>query len=227
MIDNAFTHIRKMWSRHPHRRTGPLAAVSGWEALWLPHEGSGLPAAVDGSLRVYETQVWTTIIESMHGDPTQAPAAARAFRAYRRGALRLLPGVEDGLESLRKDHALWVATNGLPAQQRMKLAATRLTPIFDRVWISGEVGAAKADPAFAAALQRAVRQNGQKICFVIGDSATQDLALAGNGSWPAAHICRNQTCSVEVPAEAAVAHAAALDQVDLVCGCARTTSPSA
>ncbi|WP_157739848.1 hypothetical protein [Micromonospora narathiwatensis] len=34
-VDQALSHIRKMWSRHPHRHTGPLASVSGWEAPGL------------------------------------------------------------------------------------------------------------------------------------------------------------------------------------------------
>ncbi|WP_229399912.1 hypothetical protein, partial [Micromonospora okii] len=122
--DQAMSYIRKIWARHPHRHTGPLTSVSGWEVLWLPATGAGLPTAVAESLHSHEIRVWATIIESLRGDPSRAAVAARTFRACRRRALRLLPEVGAGLELLARNHALWVATNGLPAQQCMKIAAT-------------------------------------------------------------------------------------------------------
>jgi FMN phosphatase YigB (HAD superfamily) len=218
-VDQALSHIRKMWSRHPNRHTGPLTSVSGWEALWLPTTGSGLPATVADSLDRHAIQVWGTIIESLRGDPGQAIAVARAFRACRRRTLRLLPGVESGLRLLGRKHRLWVATNGLPAQQRMKIAATGLEPLLDRVLIAGEVGVTKADPGFAAAVGRSLRQGGQQVCLIVGDSAGQDLRLAGNGGWPAAHICPEGDCAADAPRGVAVTHAPSLCQVRVRCGC--------
>ncbi|MEU3455273.1 HAD family hydrolase [Micromonospora sp. NPDC006766] len=218
-VDQALSHIRKMWSRHPHRHTGPLTSVSGWEALWLPTTGSGLPAAVADSLHTHEIRVWETIIESLRGDPGQAAGAARTFRACRRRALRLLPGVATGLKLLRRNHALWLATNGLPAHQRMKIAATGLEPLLDQVLISGEIGVTKADPRFAAAVGRSLRKDGQEACLIVGDSATQDLQLAGNGGWPAVHICPEGACAANVPCGIAVTHAPSLAQVSVRCGC--------
>ncbi|GIJ30644.1 hydrolase [Micromonospora qiuiae] len=218
-VDQAMSYIRKMWSRHPHRHTGPLTAVSGWEALWLPITDSGLPAAVADSLRRHEIQVWEAIIESLHGDPGRAAAVARTFRACRRRALRLLPDVNAGLELLGRNHALWVATNGLPTQQRSKIKATGLNPLLDRVLISGEVGLRKADPGFAEAIGRLLRSSGQRVCLVVGDSTTQDLQLADNGGWPAAHICSEIACAVEVLFGVAVAHGPSLAQVGMSCDC--------
>ncbi|MFI7510526.1 HAD family hydrolase [Micromonospora aurantiaca] len=219
VVDQALSHIRKMWSRHPHRHTGPLTSVSGWEALWLPTTGSGLPTAVADSLEIHAIQVWGTILESLRGDPGQAIAMARAFRACRRRAVRLLPGVESGLELLGRKHRLWVATNGLPAQQRMKIAVTGLEALLDRILISGEVGVTKAEPGFAATVGRSLRQDGQQVCLIVGDSASQDLRLAGNGGWPAAHICPEGECAVDTPRGVAVTHAPSLAQVSVRCDC--------
>lgn len=171
------------------------------------------------SLDRHAIQVWGTIIESLRGDPGQAIAVARAFRACRRRTLRLLPGVESGLRLLGRKHRLWVATNGLPAQQRMKIAATGLEPLLDRVLIAGEVGVTKADPGFAAAVGRSLRQGGQQVCLIVGDSAGQDLRLAGNGGWPAAHICPEGDCAADAPRGVAVTHAPSLCQVRVRCGC--------
>ncbi|MEU7802527.1 HAD family hydrolase [Micromonospora arborensis] len=218
-LDQAWSHIRKLWSRHPHRHTGPLTTVSGWEALWLLTTGSGLPLEVTDSLHEHQIRVWRTIIESLGGNPAQASTAASTFQACRRRAVRLLPGVEAGLKSLGSNHALWVATNGLPAQQRMKITATGLDPILDQVLISGELASTKADPGFAAAIRRSLQQNGQRVCLVVGDSATQDLQLAGNGGWQAAHICPQGACAPELPRGVVVTHAPSLAQVTVQCGC--------
>ncbi|MFD6757255.1 MULTISPECIES: HAD family hydrolase [Micromonospora] len=216
-VDKAMSHIRKSWSRHPHRHHGPLTSVSGWDALWLPTTGSGLPTAVADSLHTHELRVWETIIESLRGDPGQAVEVARTFRALRRRALRLLPGVESGLERLGREHQLWVATNGLPAHQRMKIAATGLERLFEQVLISGEIGVSKADPRFATEVGRSL--HGRQICLIVGDSATQDLQLAGNGCWPAAHVCGEGACAVDTPHAVAVTHAPSLGQVYTCCGC--------
>ncbi|SBT40837.1 HAD family hydrolase [Micromonospora narathiwatensis] len=194
-------------------------AVALWEALWLPTTGSGLSAAVADSLHTHEIRVWETIIESLGGHPGQAVAVARTFRACRRRALRLLPGVETGLTLLGRRHVLWVATNGLPAHQRMKIAATGLEPLLDRVLISGEIGVTKADPGFAAAVGRSLRKDGQQVCLVVGDSATQDLQLASNGAWQAAHICLEGACAGDAPRGVVVTHARLLANVSLRCGC--------
>ncbi|SCL13069.1 putative hydrolase of the HAD superfamily [Micromonospora nigra] len=218
-VDQALSHIRKMWSRHPHRHTGPLTSVSGWEALWLPRRGSGLPATVEASLDMHAIQVWATIMESLGGNPDQAITMARDFRTCRRRALRLLPDVDSGMEMLGRKHSIWVATNGLPAQQHMKIAATGLKPLLDRILISGEIGVTKADPRFAAAVGRLLRQDGQQLCLVVGDSTTQDLRLADNGGWPAAHICPEGECAAGTPHGPAVHHGPSLAQVRMRCDC--------
>ncbi|MEU8658350.1 HAD family hydrolase [Actinoplanes philippinensis] len=128
--------------------------------------------------------------------------------------LQPIPGIEDALTSLGRTHRLWLTTNGVPAHQRQKLQATHLTAAFDRVFVSGDVGAPKADPRFVAALRRALR--GAQVCQVVGDSVTQDLQLAANGGWAATHICQPATCTA-APSPAPVAHTSSVAGMRCAC----------
>lgn len=219
MRELAMRIIRKMWKAHPHRHAGPLAHVSGWEALWLPREGTGLPEPIIESLRQHEIQVWRAILDSCQGNPAKASTAAQAYRSFRHDRIRPLPGARAALESLRRNHRLWLATNGLPAHQHRKFSEATLTGFFDRILISGEIGAAKSNPIFASVIRQALTRDELRVCLVIGDSATQDLQLAGNGGWAAAHICLPGSCEATVAASetAAVTHVPSL--IHVVCEC--------
>jgi len=214
----ALRFIRKMWRAHPHRHTGPLTHVSGWEALWLPRENTGLPEPVIESLRQHEIQVWSAILNSRQGNAAKASAAAHAYRSFRHYRVRPLPGTRAKLGILRRNHRLWLATNGLPAHQHRKLSQAGLTGFFDRILVSGEVGAAKSNPAFASVIGRALAQDGLRVCLVVGDSVTHDLQLASNGGWAAAHICPAGSCDATVAnPETAVTHVRSLRHVACEC----------
>ncbi|MEV0003416.1 HAD family hydrolase [Micromonospora sp. NPDC050980] len=197
-IELALQLIRKMWKAHPHRHTGSLAHVSGWEALWLPRENTGLPGPVIESLQQHEVQVWSAILDARRADPARAKTAAEGYRSFRHRLIRALPGTQAKLAELRQNHRLWLATNGMPAHQCRKLAKAGLADYFDRILVSGDVGAAKSHPAFASAIGRELARDELRICLVIGDSTTQDLQLASNGGWNAAHVCPAGSCDEEV-----------------------------
>lgn len=208
--------IRKTWKAHPHRHVGPLAQTSAWEALWLPHSGSGLPATVDASLRQHELQVWRAVLSAGGLAPEKAHIAAHTYRSSRAGRVRPLPGVRHSLTVLHRTHRLWLVTNGIPAHQRRKLTAAGLAVFFDRVFVSGEVGVPKSDPGFAATIRQLL--HGSPVCQVVGDSVTQDLQLAINGGWSAAHVCRPELCAnTESPAGITFTHVPGIRNVS--CGC--------
>jgi FMN phosphatase YigB (HAD superfamily) len=222
-VGTALTHIRRLWARHPHRHTGPLTQVSAWEALWLPTENTGLPEPAATSLPVHEHRVWGTVLATLGGDVREAPSAALAFRQARHSLLRLLPGAREALHTMQREQRLWLATNGLPRHQRAKLNATGLDSYFDRVLISGELGSAKSEPAFAATVRAMLEQDGAGVCMVVGDSFIHDVGLATHGGWAAVHLCRTSPC----PAQAGVSHVSSLADAAARCYCpARAESVS-
>ena len=107
-----------------------------------------------------------------------APLIA-AFSAHLPTELPTYANVESTLRSLRGDYALALVTDGIPAQQRAKLAALGLTNHFDIVVCSDDAGRAFRKPharPFTTALEHL---GATPDCAVmIGDSPHKDIAGA-------------------------------------------------
>ena len=71
------------------------------------------------------------------------------------GQSQLLPGALDLVRELAKKFPLALVTNGIAAVQNRRFAASPITPYFQSIVISEEVGVAKPDPRiFAPALEK-------------------------------------------------------------------------
>lgn len=92
---------------------------------------------------------------------------------------RTPPGAESDLVRLHESFTLGVLTNGLPEWQREKLEATGLSPYFDAVVSSYEVGAHKPDPAPFREMERRL---GADAYAMVGDSES-DVEGAENVGW--------------------------------------------
>ena len=95
------------------------------------------------------------------------------------GQSQLLPGALATVRTLAKKFPLAMITNGIASVQNRRFAASSLTPYFQAVVISEEVGIAKPDPRiFAPALQK-IGVEAADVLYV-GDSVTSDMAAAHN-----------------------------------------------
>jgi 2-haloacid dehalogenase len=95
------------------------------------------------------------------------------------GQPQLMPGALVTVRALAKKYPLALVTNGIAAVQRRRFAASPITPNFQAVVISEEVGFAKPDPRiFAPALQK-IGVEAAEVLYV-GDSVTSDMAAARN-----------------------------------------------
>jgi 2-haloacid dehalogenase len=95
------------------------------------------------------------------------------------GQPQLYPGALATVRALAKKFPLALVTNGIAAVQRRRFAASPITPFFQAVVISEEVGIAKPDPRiFAPALQKIGVAAGEVL--YVGDSVTSDMAAARN-----------------------------------------------
>lgn len=98
---------------------------------------------------------------------------------------RPLDGARGVVERLAGRVGLAVATNGLAAAQRRRLATAGLADHLDRVLISEELGAAKPDPAFfEAALERLGRPPRERV-LMVGDGLQTDIRGALAAGLPA------------------------------------------
>lgn len=108
------------------------------------------------------------------------PALVAAFTDYRPRRLPLYPGARAALTSLRSHYPLACLTDGNPAIQRAKLAATGAAALFDVVVVSDELGGRAArkphpDGLLAVAQRLGVPAEG---LVVIGDRPGKDVAVA-------------------------------------------------
>jgi putative hydrolase of the HAD superfamily len=110
-------------------------------------------------------------------DPTVVQETVATYWQHRLLNCQVYPDVLPVLQGLTDRFHLSVLTNGAPAMQRAKFAATGLTPFFRHVFVGGEFQRGKPDPAiFCAALESAGCQPDQVVH--IGDSLVHDIAGA-------------------------------------------------
>ena len=92
----------------------------------------------------------------------------------------LLPGAEDFVCSLYGKVKIALVSNGVSAIQRSRLAKCPLTPMFDAIVISEEVGAAKPDPKLIEVALDMLGCTDKKQAVMMGDSLTADIPAAVN-----------------------------------------------
>jgi HAD superfamily hydrolase (TIGR01493 family) len=178
---------REQWGAGPHHRYCRQVGISSWEGLWLDPDLLDGPPGFAAWIARYQRRVWAP-----YGD---AAMLAEGYRLMRAEFAVPYPDVSEALRGLRVDHEIWVATNGDGELQRRKLRLSRLDTLVDRVFVSADIGAAKPDPVFYAAVEDALAATDLRIALVIGDSATKDLAPAQERGWPVLGVRRAPTGS--------------------------------
>lgn len=90
----------------------------------------------------------------------------------------LLPGAVELLEALHGRMKLVLVSNGISRTQRRRLATSPITPFFDAIIISEEVGVSKPDPKMIDCALESVGGADRSRVILLGDSATADIAAA-------------------------------------------------
>lgn len=110
-------------------------------------------------------------------DPVVEQEAADVYWQHRLRTCQPCPDALPLLQRLAERFHLSVLTNGAPAMQRAKVAATGLSPFFQQIFVGGEFTRGKPDPSiFHAALKKAGCRPDQAVH--IGDSLMHDIAGA-------------------------------------------------
>jgi putative hydrolase of the HAD superfamily len=132
-------------------------------------------------------------------DPMVEQAAAATYWQYRLRTCKPYPDVLPLLQNLTGHFHLSVLTNGAPAMQRAKLAATSLSSFFQRVFVGGEFARGKPDQTiFHTALEAAGCWPDQALH--VGDSLTHDVAGARNVGIHSVWLNRREIPSRELDA---------------------------
>ncbi len=113
--------------------------------------------------------------DTMYGLGARKGAAERAFSETLAHAAHPVAGAVEALNALSRKYRLCIATNGLAAMQAGRLS--ELAPLFERVFVSEEMGVVKPDPAFFRHMTSALNTTADR-CLMIGDSLASDIAGA-------------------------------------------------
>ena len=114
-------------------------------------------------------------------DPEALNAAH--LKALGEGAI-LLPGALELCRRLAENHQLYLLTNAVASVQRQRFARSPITPFFQGVFISEEIGCGKPNRAYFDYVFRAVPGLSTENALVIGDSLSSDIQGANNAGLP-------------------------------------------
>lgn len=108
-------------------------------------------------------------------DPALAEPFNRDYQAALGDHLVFVPHAEEALRAEKGRYTLIAVTNGTKAAQTKKLARSGLDQVFDRVFISEDVGVEKPNAAYFERVFRAVGISDRRQALLIGDSLTSDM----------------------------------------------------
>ena len=92
----------------------------------------------------------------------------------------LLPGAAEFMHAVHGKMKIALVSNGVSAIQRSRLAKCPLTPLFDAIVISEEVGAAKPDPRLLQVAMEMLGCTDKAQAVMMGDSLSADIPAAVN-----------------------------------------------
>lgn len=162
--------LRECWSAAGHPGRDGLVTlfrkING--ALWRLYESGGTSQE---RLRVerFERLLQAT------GTDGDAARLADSFvvRLARHGTL--YDGAAALLDALAQRHTLALVTNGIPEVQRARVALSGVGGLFASIVISGEIGVAKPDEGFFAAVFESLGDPPRSEVLIVGDSLSSDI----------------------------------------------------
>ena len=109
-----------------------------------------------------------------------AEEVATAYERNLGGHADLLPGAAEFIHALHGRIKIALVSNGVSAIQRNRLSHCPLTPLFDVIIISEEVGAAKPDPKMLNVALERLGCTDKSQAVMMGDSLSADIPSAIN-----------------------------------------------
>lgn len=109
------------------------------------------------------------------GRSADAAAIARTYEHNLSIGHYFLPGAREALDALGKHCRLYLASNGTASVQQGRLTSAGLYPVFEKVFVSQELGFNKPSIEFFNACTRQIPGYDPKKAMMVGDSLTSDI----------------------------------------------------
>lgn len=171
-----------VYSTYPFYDFTQKIGINPFEGLWgtFPDETFDFP--VMGELiGDYQFQAWHQAFQRLGiHDEAIAQKAVKTFKSYRLASPYLYDETLEVLEEVSSKYRLGLLTNGAPSLQETKLELTpELSPYFEHIVISGEVGIGKPDQTpFQELLSRF--EVGLEDAIMVGDNLKTDILGAAS-----------------------------------------------
>lgn len=130
---------------------------------------------------------------------------ARLFRISSTEYIRLYPGVQEALNTLReKGYRLWLLSNAQAVFTRCELKHLGLTDAFHGIYLSSDYGCRKPDRRFFQSLLKEQSLEPSR-CLMIGNDLDTDIAGAEKAGLATLYLHTNLTPGTQRPADPACA----------------------
>lgn len=129
------------------------------------------------------------------GSETEPALFNRRYRNNLGKCAHLLPGAFSLCEKLCKRYSMAIVTNGASEVQHRRLAASGLAPLFQKVYISEEIGWQKPDKRFFDFVFSDFPVPDPRRVLIIGDSLTSDVQGGRNAGIDTCWFCPSQSRS--------------------------------
>ena len=86
-----------------------------------------------------------------------------------------LPGAEEAVKSLSKKYKLYLASNGTAKVQAGRLASAKISPYFEEIFVSQELGANKPSLEYFEKCFARIPDFDKSKAIIVGDSLTSDI----------------------------------------------------
>ena len=120
------------------------------------------------------------LLQHLNRSDVPAETIAAAYAANLGNYADLLPGAAEFIHALHGKIKIALISNGVSSIQRRRLALCPLTPLFDVILISEEVGAAKPDPRMLVMALEQMGCTDKSRAVMMGDSLSADISAAVN-----------------------------------------------
>ena len=120
------------------------------------------------------------LLAALHREDLSAEELSTEYALGLGNHADLLPGAAEFLHAVHGKVKIALVSNGVSAIQRSRLSRCPLTPLFDAIVISEEVGAAKPDPKLLYVAMEKLGCTDKSQAVMMGDSLTADIQAAVN-----------------------------------------------
>lgn len=112
---------------------------------------------------------------NMYGKDVDGIEYENTYRFYLNRGIQEMPNVHEVLSELKKNHRLYVITNGIKETQDSRMNRSGLVKYFEERFISESIGANKPSSEFFDYVKNSIDDFNPSNTLIIGDSLTSDI----------------------------------------------------